>query len=64
LPQFLDALDLNASELVVLSAEQNKLWFEFKQSKKSRYVLVIDYFTPLGEKKTEINAESSSENSP
>jgi len=47
--------------LVVLSPEQKELWFDFKQAKNGRYALVIDYFTPAGDKETEIAVESSSE---
>ena len=54
-------MDLDSTELVVLSPEQKELSFDFKHARNGLYALVIDYFTPAGEGGTEIMVESNSE---
>jgi len=54
-------LDLQPSELVVLSSDQSELGFDLNVTKNGRYVLLIHYFTPDGDGPVELKVESKSE---
>lgn len=57
----LNELEVPASELVVLSSDQAKLGFDLDVAKNGRYVLVINYFTPGGDREVRLRVKSESE---
>ena len=57
----MEALDIDATELVMLTAEQPELTFDMKMNQTTTYVVVLEYFTPNEIQPTDLMVTSTTE---